>query len=280
MDDLKTRIPRICPPVAIRGAAPFRRRAGRDSAFHIRFGRRPPTVPRREDAPAVREPETSGKARPAFPRTGGFRSAGTRAERGVASSRIKRPAGAAGPAKNAPDPADCGSPAAGSETVRRADTRRMTGGLQTRIPRISPPVAIRGAAPSRRLNTDSSFSPSVRPERSGVSQTVRNGSSPESPPLSGGAAAADGAADETQFRNPPNARNAVGYSAGAGSAHAPRPVRDRNAPSGITAGAGGRPAFSHDDGPDRETLRELRRIASLLNEIKPILREDRRLELE
>ena len=48
---------------------------------------------------------------------------------------------------------------------------------------------------------------------------------------------------------------------------------------GIAAGAGGRPVLP-DNGQERETLRELRRIASLLNGLKPVLREDRRLELE
>ena len=38
--------------------------------------------------------------------------------------------------------------------------------------------------------------------------------------------------------------------------------------------------FTAVRGQERETLRELRRIASLLNGLKPVLREDRRLELE
>ena len=46
-DDLKMRIPRICSNAVLRGAAPFRRRPGRDSALRIGPGHRRPLTFRR-----------------------------------------------------------------------------------------------------------------------------------------------------------------------------------------------------------------------------------------
>ena len=154
-----------------------------------------------------------------------------------------------------------------------------TDDLKMRIPRICSNAVLRGGAPFRRRPGRDSALRTGLGHRRPLTFRRREGAAPEPPFGTGGVPGADGAAAETRFRTVFRARNAAGYSAAAGPANAPEPVREPDALPGIAAGADGRPVLP-DGGPDRETLRELRRIASLLNGLKPVLREDRRLELE
>lgn len=182
-----------------------------------------------------------------------------------------------------------------------------TDDLKMRIPRICSAAAPRGGAPFRRRPGDFD-------DRAGLGLGLpltfrrREGAAPEPPFGTGGVPGTDGAAAETRFRTVSRARKTAGLSAArrrgsgtriAGYSAARRRGVSRSAGGGmyntaaadfsaargpdvvpgIAAGAGGRPVLP-DNGQERETLRELRRIASLLNGLKPVLREDRRLELE
>ena len=154
-----------------------------------------------------------------------------------------------------------------------------TDDLKMRIPRICSNAVLRGAAPFRRRPGRDSALRIGPGHRRPLTFRRREGAAPAPPFGTEGVPDTDGAAAETRFRTVFRARNAAGYSAAAGPANAPEPVPEPDALPGIAAGADGRPVLP-DNGQERETLRELRRIASLLNGLKPVLREDRRLELE
>ena len=183
-----------------------------------------------------------------------------------------------------------------------------TDDLKMRIPRICSNAAPRGGAPFRRRPGRDSALRTGLGHRRPLTFRRREGAAPEPPFGTGGVPGADGAAAETRFRTVSRARKTAGLSAArrrgsgtriAGYSAARRRGVSRSADDGmyntaaadfsaargpdvvpgIAAGAGGRPVLP-DNGQERETLRELRRIASLLNGLKPVLREDRRLELE
>ena len=162
-----------------------------------------------------------------------------------------------------------------------------TDDLKMRIPRICSNAVLRGAAPFRRRpGRDSALRIGlgrVRP----LTFRRREGAAPAPPFGTGGVPDTDGTAAETRFRTVSRARNAAGLSAayrrGAGTRTAGYSAARRR---GVSRSAGGEmynnaaADFTAARGQERETLRELRRIASLLNGLKPVLREDRRLELE